>query len=333
MATTTTQIDIEQVVCDHRIYPRISRLDTATDRYASAMKRGDQFPPIVVTRINGSVYLVDGYHRLNAALKLGRKTFEAQFIRCRSLADAYVEGVKRNAQHGEPFNEAERTIITTSLKEMGYTDGDISNILRIDQPDIERTIIRTIERQPLFVKRRVEVLEENKDDPPGSSLSQNGLGPAPPVGTPLIGFHATIDASKNVTCTGDRVLCKEYPVKKCGMFPGSHMHWKCPKCLHEYCWYEFFDGGSEVQQPTREEKKLLIPVYDFETSMVETLAEAAHELWIEHTTSFARSYPVKEGTVHNWKRKWIPYHDLDEDDKGRYRLWAKRALAKLQFRK
>lgn len=149
-------LDIDAIIADQRIYPRISTHDPVTDQYAKAMRKGDQFPPIVVTKLNGLWFLVDGYHRLGARLRNKEKQAECQVIRCKNLEEAYVEGIKRNATHGVPFEPAERMIIATNLRELGYTLPQISDILRIPAFEAERMVIRAIERIPTFVKRRIE---------------------------------------------------------------------------------------------------------------------------------------------------------------------------------
>ena len=157
-------IPIAAIVCDVRVYPRISRLDDTTRQYISAMKRGDKFPPIVVTRINNVIYLVDGYHRLSAALRCGYGEIECQEIKCASLVDAYVEGVKRNATHGAPFEQAERVLIASNLRYLGYANSEISEILRMDPADVERNVLKTIERNgPAVITRRIELVPAQKE--------------------------------------------------------------------------------------------------------------------------------------------------------------------------
>jgi hypothetical protein len=245
-------VPIDSIVCDVRVYPRISRLDETTAKYASAMKKGDKFPPIVVTRINSVLYLVDGYHRLNAALKCRYREIEAQEIRCRSLAEAYAEGAKRNATHGAPFEQAELVLISSNLKYMGYSSGEISDILRISTADVERNIIKTIERAgPVLIRRRIE-----QDEP------------------------------------------------------------KEP--------YDFNHRRSTSH-------RMLPPTYDYDRGMVDVLAEAAHKLWVEHMTGFAKSYKIPVKAVEQLKRRTVPFEQLSDADRERYQDWAKRTLARMQF--
>ncbi|HVA89972.1 MAG TPA: ParB N-terminal domain-containing protein [Chloroflexota bacterium] len=52
-----------------------------------AMKNGAQFPPIEVYRLEGACYVIDGHHRVAAALDVGQLYLDAMVIECRSPAE------------------------------------------------------------------------------------------------------------------------------------------------------------------------------------------------------------------------------------------------------
>jgi hypothetical protein len=52
-----------------------------------AMRNGVQFPPIEVYRLEGACYVIDGHHRVAAALEVGQLYLDAMVIECRPPAD------------------------------------------------------------------------------------------------------------------------------------------------------------------------------------------------------------------------------------------------------
>ncbi|MFE3167788.1 ParB/RepB/Spo0J family partition protein [Streptomyces sp. NPDC059224] len=65
-----------------------------------------QLPPIVVHR--ASMQVIDGRHRLRAAVQCGRKEIEVRFFEGDD-ADAFVLAVRSNVRHGLPLSLADRT--------------------------------------------------------------------------------------------------------------------------------------------------------------------------------------------------------------------------------
>lgn len=67
--------------------------------YAEAMEGGEEFPPVIVY-FDGEVYWpADGFHRIDAAKKIGRDTISAD-VRQGSKRDAVLLAVGVNANHG-----------------------------------------------------------------------------------------------------------------------------------------------------------------------------------------------------------------------------------------
>jgi len=68
-------------------------------RYAKAMMAGAEFPPILVARLAGAPILLDGWHRVEAARRIGMATFPAILIE-RSPAELRWAAAEANAKHG-----------------------------------------------------------------------------------------------------------------------------------------------------------------------------------------------------------------------------------------
>lgn len=95
-----TELDLAQIRTDGGTQPRAMIDPDLVEDYAEAMKDGAKFPPVVVYYDGESYWLADGFHRLNAHLKLGRKRIEAE-IRSGTVRDAILCAVGANASHGK----------------------------------------------------------------------------------------------------------------------------------------------------------------------------------------------------------------------------------------
>jgi DNA repair photolyase len=94
-----TRIKIQDIIAPEDVCPRVKLSESAIEDYARAMKDGLELPPIVVFQDKGGYHLADGWHRLEAARRIGEKLITAD-IRKGSRRDALLYAVGANAKHG-----------------------------------------------------------------------------------------------------------------------------------------------------------------------------------------------------------------------------------------
>lgn len=94
-----TKIKIQNVVAPEELHPRAKLSEPAIEDYAQAMKDGVELPPIVVFQDERGCHLADGWHRLEAARRIGWKQITAD-VRKGSRRDALLYAVGANAKHG-----------------------------------------------------------------------------------------------------------------------------------------------------------------------------------------------------------------------------------------
>lgn len=83
-----------------KVHPEMLQVRARTDqkvssRYAKARATGSKFPPVILFRIDGELYLVDGFHRFDAWLHLGLPTILA-VIREGTMEDALLAAIEAN---------------------------------------------------------------------------------------------------------------------------------------------------------------------------------------------------------------------------------------------
>lgn len=104
------------------IQPRYRMDQSVIDEYAEAMKAGSKFPPIDVFRENGSerYILVDGHHRLYAAMKNSRSKISANVHRGDKAAALHF-ALTANTEHGlRRSNADKRKIVLLAMNEPNY---------------------------------------------------------------------------------------------------------------------------------------------------------------------------------------------------------------------
>jgi hypothetical protein len=93
--------------------------DVTVGEYAEAMARGDRFPPVVVFQNDGEFILADGFHRVKAGHRAGRKHLPAE-IRQGSRKDALRFALGANDEHGlRRTNGDKRRAVELALAEFG----------------------------------------------------------------------------------------------------------------------------------------------------------------------------------------------------------------------
>jgi hypothetical protein len=113
----TQMIPIKSIKQSSELQPR-AKMDTAIiDEYTEAMKRGDAFPAVTVFDVEGTYYLVDGYHRFMAAqgAKIGKILAD---VKAGTMRDAILYSAGVNAKHGlNRTNEDKNRAVTILLRD------------------------------------------------------------------------------------------------------------------------------------------------------------------------------------------------------------------------
>ena len=98
------KLSIGDIVIDDNLNVR-DELDKDTiERYAECF---DQLPPVVVFDIDDGYLLADGFHRVEAAKRLGRTDIDAD-VREGTRKDTEEYAALANLKHGKPLTRAER---------------------------------------------------------------------------------------------------------------------------------------------------------------------------------------------------------------------------------
>jgi hypothetical protein len=61
-------------------------------------------------------------------------------------------------------------------------------------------------------------------------------------------------------------------------------------------------------------------------NLIEDLAELEHEQWIFWSKDIASKEKLSPERLERWKKLWIPYKDLTEEQKEQDRVWARKVL-------
>ena len=114
------------------------RPETVQD-YADDMLAGAIFPPVVVYFDGTDYWLADGFHRVEAARKIGRETIEAE-IKEGSARDAILHGIGSNASHGLRRTQADKQrAVERLLKDpewARWSDRKIAEVARVDHKTV-----------------------------------------------------------------------------------------------------------------------------------------------------------------------------------------------------
>lgn len=98
--TTPRAVALDDLVLDASMQCRAGGVVPAVvSEYAEALREGVEFPPIQAIQVDGTLYVVDGWHRYAAAGQAGRKTIQV-YVKEGTRRDALLEAVKANSDHG-----------------------------------------------------------------------------------------------------------------------------------------------------------------------------------------------------------------------------------------
>lgn len=65
---------------------------------------------------------------------------------------------------------------------------------------------------------------------------------------------------------------------------------------------------------------------NIDKNLLEALAELEHEQLIFWSRNIAETETITEQRLERWKKLWVPYRQLTEEQKASDRLWAEKVL-------
>ena len=159
-------LKISDLVFDLNLYPRLKTGWLTAYQYAMAMKAGSRFPPVVVGRFKGKLYLLDGWHRVEALKLLGEEYVDADIRDYKSYRLMFADAVRLNATHGRPLSVQEKARIIDKLEELKFTPKEISEIIKVPVDKIARfkfKVVTAPNGRKIYLKSVVEktVKDEN----------------------------------------------------------------------------------------------------------------------------------------------------------------------------
>jgi len=100
------RVPIHDILRDDTLQVRAQVEPRVVRQYAEAMQAGAEFPPVTLAHIDGSLYLVDGWHRVTAALTNNQYLIWADVSEM-TFDEARWYAAKANTEHGLPLKAKE----------------------------------------------------------------------------------------------------------------------------------------------------------------------------------------------------------------------------------
>lgn len=156
-AGRVTSIPVERLVFDREFYVRLGGTNWQTvAKYADAMRMDREFPPIYVVptvdaddmalrRHPDGYFVLDGWHRAEAASKIGHKTIKAivdgALSKKRREREWLAKAARLNSEHGRALSPQDRTALALRLQKAGLGKRAIAETLATPQKTLERWLL------------------------------------------------------------------------------------------------------------------------------------------------------------------------------------------------
>lgn len=96
---TEKRLAVDTIKCDRNVQPRVTTDKAVVKEYAERIKTKDNLPPVVVYFDGEQHWLAEGFHRLAAHEKAGRKQIDC-IVYEGTKADAQWRAIQNNKDHG-----------------------------------------------------------------------------------------------------------------------------------------------------------------------------------------------------------------------------------------
>ncbi len=104
---TVREYPLASLSTHQRLQVRGGTNDATVSAYVSAMRQGAKFPPIEIAQVGRKLYVIDGHHRLAAAISAGWLSLPGSARRM-SLEEAHLVALSCNREHGRQMTQAEK---------------------------------------------------------------------------------------------------------------------------------------------------------------------------------------------------------------------------------
>ena len=139
--TSVQSIPIADITIDPEFQSRVELNNSTVKEYAELMEDGYKFPPVAAYRVGSQYFLVDGNHRVKAALKLNWATIECT-VYDGTKRDALIYAAGVNFDHGLPRTMADkRCVVTRVLNDLEWcqwSDRDIANRCKVSHTFVSK---------------------------------------------------------------------------------------------------------------------------------------------------------------------------------------------------
>ena len=195
-------MQLDKLIQDREIYPRRNIVENKVNAYADALKIGAIFPAIVVESKNErpTGRILDGYHRYEAFLKLGRKEIAVRLVECKDQLEAIRQSYLLNVEHGLPYSSIEIKQYVKTAEELGMTIKDIA--LDINKPEKKvHTMIKgfgiTSSGNTIALKKGLGHLNQGKVTKKMEVLNNKWIGQSATVYASLLEQYLDASAMKS----------------------------------------------------------------------------------------------------------------------------------------
>lgn len=146
---------LDLIVFDEYVYPRSYPDWRTTYRYASEMRAGCVFPPIIVgkrkterTTTGYEWVLLDGKHRVGAFTILKRRTIPGVISPVKEK-DFLLEALRLNSTNARPLTIQDRLMVAERLSTEGRSDREIAKAMNMRLDELKKYQVERVVKSPV----------------------------------------------------------------------------------------------------------------------------------------------------------------------------------------
>lgn len=155
------KVAIDHIRVDGGTQSRAIMDDVIIDQYAADMQDGCEFPPIIVFKGDGGLWLADGFHRFYAAKESGLDIVEAD-VKKGSQRDAILFAAGANAEHGQPRDDQDKEQAVTLLLDddewYRWSDRQVAQQCKVSHPFVAKVRKAVDARREMVSKKRQQAV-------------------------------------------------------------------------------------------------------------------------------------------------------------------------------
>jgi len=135
------ELELKDLTIPQGLLPRVltGTVEEKVEEYKEMIEEGVEFDPVLVwEREDGTYWVIDGVHRIEAHKRAGKERIKAKLVKCRDELEYRIKAIQANLKHGLALSKGERPLLAQTLYRQGLSEEEIRKVFGVSKGTVRK---------------------------------------------------------------------------------------------------------------------------------------------------------------------------------------------------